>query len=127
MKYLRVYSDAEGDSHFEEVDVPVTHRRSPVSSASAEVSELVPASGVLFRRVVADHDPQTAHVAPRRQFVVHLAGEAEIEVSDGERRRVGPGDVVLVEDTFGKGHITRRVGEAERVTLFITLPDVGDG
>jgi hypothetical protein len=40
-----------------------------------------------------------------------LSGELEVEVSDGEIRRFGPGSVILVEDTSGKGHVSRVVGE----------------
>jgi quercetin dioxygenase-like cupin family protein len=126
VNYLRVYSDADGESHFEDVRVATSARRSPVSEARVEVSEPFPVTGLLFRHVVADHDPGTPHPAPRRQFVVHLAGAAEITVSDGERRRIKPGDVVLVEDTTGKGHITRRLGDTERVTLFVTLEERDD-
>lgn len=125
MNYLRVYTGADGETHFEDVRVPTTARRSPVSDARVEASELFPTTGVRFRRVVTDHDPGTPHPAPRRQFVVHLAGRAELEVSDGDRRRIGPGDVVLVEDTAGKGHITRRLGTEDRVTLFLPLADGG--
>jgi quercetin dioxygenase-like cupin family protein len=124
MRYLRVFADADGETHFEDVDVATAERRSPVSEARSEVSERIPVDGLLLRRVISDHDPAKPHPAPRRQFVVHLAGEAELEVSDGERRRIGPGDIVLVEDTTGKGHITRRIGETQRVTMFITLPTV---
>lgn len=120
MRYLRVYADAEGETHFEDVAVPTTSRRSPVSEALVEISDAFPVSGAIFRQVVADH-PGTPHPAPRRQFVVHLAGAAELVVSDGETRRIGPGDVVLVEDTTGKGHITRRLGDEDRVTLFLPL------
>lgn len=123
MDYLRVYTDPDGESRFEDVHIPTTRRQSPVSEAMVEISELFPVTGVLFRQVVADHDPDTPHTAPRRQFVVHLAGRAEMEVSDGERRLIGPGDVVLVEDTSGKGHITRRLGDEDRVTLFLLLDD----
>jgi quercetin dioxygenase-like cupin family protein len=63
------------------------------------------------------------HASPRRQFIVQLAGEVEIEVSDGEARRFGPGSVMLVEDVAGKGHTTRRVGDAVRDTLFLPLDD----
>jgi hypothetical protein len=42
--------------------------------------------------------------------MVKLAGEAEIIASDGERRQVGPGMVVLLEDTSGKGHYKSRPG-----------------
>jgi len=33
--------------------------------------------------------------------------EACAAISDGDRRRIGPGDLVLLEDTYGKGHVTR--------------------
>jgi hypothetical protein len=46
-----------------------------------------------------------------------------VEASDGEVRQIGPGTVMLAEDTSGKGHITRGVGAAERLSLFIPLPD----
>ena len=62
------------------------------------------------------------HNAPRRQFIVHLEGAVEVEASDGERRRFGPGDVVLVEDLEGRGHVTRWVGEGPRRTLFLPAP-----
>jgi quercetin dioxygenase-like cupin family protein len=123
MKYVRVYADAGGETHFEDVVVAAATRRSPVSDALVEISQPFPVSEAVFRHVVSDHDPDVPHSAPRRQFVVHLAGGAEIEVSDGERRRIGPGDVVLVEDTTGKGHITRRIGDENRVTLFLPLTE----
>jgi quercetin dioxygenase-like cupin family protein len=49
-----------------------------------------------------------------------LAGELEVQVSDGMVRTFGPGSVVLVEDTEGKGHISRVVG-TERVFM-VALP-----
>jgi hypothetical protein len=61
--------------------------------------------------------------APRRQYVVTLSGEAKVEASDGEIRRLGPGTIMLAEDTTGKVHITRGVGTVERLSLFIPIPD----
>jgi hypothetical protein len=57
------------------------------------------------------------------QFVVNLSSEVEIEVNDGEKRRFGPGSILLAEDVTGKGHISRGVGNPEHRTLFIPLPD----
>lgn len=122
MNYIRVYTDDDGETHFEDVTVPGQLRQSSVSQSQSLVSELIDADGVIFRRVVVEHETDRPHVAPRRQFVVHLQGEAEIEASDGEVRHLGPGSVVLVEDTHGKGHTTRKVGDVDRVTLFIPLP-----
>lgn len=44
-----------------------------------------------------------------RRYVVMISGHREMQVSDGTIFVVGPGDVTLVEDTTGKGHLTRGV------------------
>jgi hypothetical protein len=120
MHYVRIYTDDAGETHFEDVTLPSERQSSPVSTAQADVAAPLAATQAIFRRVVVDH-PDEPHVAPRRQLVINLAGEAEVEVSDGEVRRFGPGSVTLVEDLTGKGHITRRVGDVPRETLFVTL------
>jgi hypothetical protein len=122
VRYVRIYTDGDGETHFGDVDVEGARQRSSVSQVVAEVAPAIPAQGIVFRRVIEEDDSGAPHNAPRVQFVIHLAGESEIEVSDGETRRFGPGSVVLVEDTTGKGHVTRGVGGEERVTLFVALP-----
>ncbi len=117
MRYFRIYAGPDGESHFEDIDVPLH----PAPGGS-DLSALYPATGVIFRRSPADQYLDW-HPAPRRQFVVTLSGEAEVEASDGEVRRIGPGTVMLAEDTTGRGHITRGVGTAERLSIFIPLPD----
>jgi hypothetical protein len=61
------------------------------------------------------------HRAPRRQFVINLQGEAEIEMSDGQRRRIGPGSILLAEDTAGKGHIMRGLGQVDRISVTVPI------
>jgi hypothetical protein len=117
MRYFRIYADEQGESHFEDLELALEAR--PNGSA---YSELVPASGVIFRRTPADQFSDW-HPAPRRQFVITLSGAAEIEASDGEVRQVGPGSIMLAEDTTGKGHITRGIGDQERLSIFIPLPE----
>jgi len=63
------------------------------------------------------------HRAPRRQYVITLTGHAELEVAGGKKIAVGPGHVDLVEDTTGKGHITKVTGTDDRITLQLTLAD----
>ena len=117
MKYFRIYSDADGESHFEDFDVEFS-----TQARDSEYSELYPATGVIFRRSRADQFVDW-HAAPRKQFVVTLSGHAEVEASDGEVRQIGPGTIMLAEDVTGKGHITRGVGSEERLSLFIPVPD----
>ena len=66
----------------------------------------LPATGIVFRETTADYE-NSWHRAPRRQYVISLAGGISITASDGETRHIGTGEIVLVEDTTGKGQITR--------------------
>ena len=119
MTITRVYSDSDGDSHFEDVDISLQN-----AGEIGLLSDASPAEAVIFRENAPDYDYDW-HRAPQRQYVVLLDGEIELEVSDGERRRFRGGDVLLVEDTFGRGHRTRNVDAKPRRSLFITLPDDG--
>jgi hypothetical protein len=51
----------------------------------------------------------------------YLAGHVEGETSDGARRTIGPGAIVLLEDTEGKGHRSRVVGDREVVIAVVQL------
>jgi hypothetical protein len=115
MRYFRIYAGPDGESHFEDIEVTLNDR-----GRSSALSDPLPATGIIFRRSAPDEHIDW-HPAPRRQFVITLTGEAEITASDGEVRRVGAGSVMLAEDTTGKGHITRTVGGAERLSIFVPV------
>ena len=117
MNYFRIYTDDAGETHFEDLEIDL-----PDQGNDSWYSELWPATGVIFRKSRADQFIDW-HPAPRRQFVITLSGRAEVEASDGEIRQIGPGTIMLAEDTTGKGHITRGVGDEDRLSLFIPLPD----
>lgn len=123
MRYTRIYADDEGESHFEEVEVPTERQRAAESQLVGDVSAPVPVSGLVFRAIVEEDPAVERHNAPRRQFIVHLAGSAEVETSDGEFRTFGPGSVMLVEDTSGAGHRTRATSAEPRLTLVAPLAD----
>ncbi len=115
MKYTHLYAGADGESHFKDVEVPLSRGKS-----GQYLSELIKATGVIFRITGVDYDYDW-HNPSRRQFVVNLEGAVEIVASDGTIRRFGPGDIMLAEDTTGKGHISRAVNNQPRKSLFITL------
>jgi hypothetical protein len=115
MRVNRVYADAAGESHFDEIDIPLQDR-----GAIGRLSEPYPANGVIFRENDADYDFDW-HCAPQRQYIVLLDGAIELETSDGEKRRFGGGDILLVEDVTGRGHRTRTVDNRPRRSLFVTL------
>lgn len=121
MHYVRLYADELGDSQFEDIELPTSHLQSPVSSTVFEATDPLSVKGAAFRRVIKEMPDGEPHVAPRRQFIVHLEGNVEVETSRGEKRVFGPGAVLLAEDTTGQGHITRNLGPGMRVYLQIPL------
>jgi len=50
-----------------------------------------------------------------------MDGAIEIETSLGDKRIFNSGQVLLVEDTTGKGHRTKNINDAVRSSIFITL------
>lgn len=115
IKVVRIYTGPDNQSHFEDIQVPLKD-----GGKTGFLSELVKATGVIFRMTTGDYN-YDFHPAPRRQYVVNLEGEVEIEVGDGTRRILRTGDILLAEDTTGQGHISRAVAGKPRKSLFITL------
>lgn len=115
MNVLRVYTGDDNRSHLEEVEIPLT-----IAHAFGQMSELYKGEGVVFRETPADYD-SGFHNAPRRQYVVILAGTMELETGDGNKHRLGPGEILLGEDVAGEGHITRAIGGTPGKSLFIPL------
>jgi hypothetical protein len=118
--YTRIYCDAIGETHFEDVPVPVA----PIDFAppAPPVSVVAP---IRAERLILAEFPvawaSTWHPAPQRQFYFHLSGTLEVKVSDGQVRQFFPGSLILLEDITGKGHCTRVVGSAVVKGVFVQL------
>ena len=117
IKVTRLYTGADGKTKVEEYDVPLV-----AQGRGTELSEAVRVENLQFRRTNQDYNLDW-HPAPRRQYVVTLSGESEIELEGGRKLRLGPGHILLAEDTTGQGHISRAIGAQDRLSLFITLAD----
>ena len=116
MKITRVFSDANGDTHFDEITVPLTDH-----GAIGFLSNHYAVSKLQFRTVASDYD-YDFHCAPQKQYIVLLDGGIEIETSLGEKRSFLTGETLLVEDVAEKGHRTKNLERRERHSLFIHLP-----
>jgi hypothetical protein len=116
MRLFRLYTGDDGQSHLQEMSLSFT------PGQFAEQTAMQPAKGVTFSQMA----PGTFidwHTAPRRQYVITLAGGVEIGLGDGSVHRFGPGEGILAEDLTGKGHTTRAVGNEPRITVTIPLGD----
>ena len=115
MMIHRIYADADGESHF--ADLELSYVR---TTPGGRMTDPQPATGIVFREVARGHAPDW-RPAPRRQYIVNLGAPCVITASDGEVRTIGVGEVLLVEDTTGKGHLSREVGDALRECIYVTL------
>lgn len=112
MQIVRVFTGADGESHFEDL----------TPGQFAEIVNNVGAGPITLNRRPSPSFSDY-HTAPRRQYVVNLSGVAEFETADGSVRQLNPGDVLVAEDVTGHGHIARSIGDTFRISLAIPLAD----
>ena len=107
MTLTRMYTDSNGESHFEDVDVALHETDFAPPATPFYASSFSPASqyGFVSQPVgwIGDWHP-----SPHRLIAFVLTGIAEAEVSDGEIRTFKPGDILLHEDTTGSHYYLRR-------------------
>jgi quercetin dioxygenase-like cupin family protein len=110
----RLYTGPDGQTHAEEIEA--------LAPDGGNNYKLMANSGATLNRAppgrVADW-----HTAPRRQYVITLSGHGEVELNDGTKIELGPGSIDLAEDLTGKGHITRVIGNEDRITISIPVSD----
>jgi hypothetical protein len=121
MRCLRIYSTADGESHFDEVEISTTSRQVHPNAAAFAVSANYAATGIRFTRIPPNAGQVDWHAVPERVLTVRLDGSARYETSDGDERHVPAGSFVLFEDTHGKGHKSQHSPE-EQTVIWISLP-----
>jgi hypothetical protein len=115
MRIHNLYADAKGESHWRDIEVEWVEQ-----TPGGKLSKRLPATGIIFRQVPPSYDLDW-HPAPRRQYIINLDAGVQITASDGEARVIGAGEVVLVEDTHGKGHLSKAVGAKLRHCIFVPV------
>ena len=110
LTFPQLFSDAIGESHFGSVNLQLVTRNFAPPAEPFDVSDFAAATRYGFLRApngwVGD-----LHPSPMCMWVFVLSGEVEFEASDGERRRLPAGSAILLEDTTGKGHQSRVIGD----------------
>jgi hypothetical protein len=120
--YTRLFADAEGVSHFENVEVGLSPGFAAPPAEPAYFAPFAMTVGCVWVGALPGWKGDVPHPVPRRTLFVYLRGETEITASDGTVRRFGPGNVLLAEDVRGAGH-TSKVTATECIGLAFTLPE----
>src|SRR5262245_61483540 len=122
----RIFTGRDGLAHAEDIELKLNSRGATemLKATGAEFSVRPPTAGASASNTAASNpnDPGW-HTGPARQFVITLSGNSEVEVSGGVHVLAGPGHINLIEDTTGKGHITRNFGPEDRIALTIPLAE----
>ena len=120
MQYFRMFTDDQGESHIETLENSFELQDYAPPAPAFGISPAIEAA----RYVFVQFPPKWTspfHPAPRRQLCVMLSGEFEGETSDGSKAVLSAGDMVLMEDTSGKGHMAKTLGESEVQMVMIHL------
>jgi len=115
MRVHNLYVDDKGETHFRDIQVEWVEE-----GMAGKLSRRLPATGIIFRETKPDYDLDW-HPAPRRQYIINLDAGVQITASDGESRKIGAGEVILVEDTTGKGHLSKAVDNKIRNCIFVPI------
>ena len=108
----RIYTGPDNLAHAEEVEMNFT----------GDVSKMLQVTGAELHRGASGRVSDW-HRGPSRRYVITMSGRGELEVAGGKKIPVEPGHIELIEDTTGKGHITRVIGSEDRVTLHLLVAD----
>src|SRR6266699_2422324 len=115
MRVHNLYVDADGETHFRDIEVEWVEER-----RGSQLSRRLPATGIIFRKTAGEYDLDW-HTAPRRQYIINLDAGVRITASDGESRVIGAGEILLVEDVTGKGHLSKAIDGKLRHSAFIPI------
>nr|WP_174818971.1 cupin [Ruegeria atlantica] len=118
VKYYKLYVDAAGESHWDDIEVKVEERSFAPPAQAIEISEPEKVERVMFLRLRSGWD-EPIHPTPVAQRLICLAGTVHVTASDGEFRTISRGDVWHMEDKFGKGHHTKVTSEDDFEAVII--------
>jgi hypothetical protein len=118
LTYVHVFADSAGASHFREERFAF----SPGRDGNSSIHALEAKGGATLLRLKAGAF-EDWHNAPQAWYLIVLQGASEVTTSDGQARQFGPGSVVLLDDTAGKGHQTRAIGKVDHIAAVIPMAD----
>lgn len=101
MEFTRLFTDENGETHFEDVEIELLPVDFAPPAPPLNLSAFKEAKRFGFVNAPIGWSGDW-HPTPKRQVFVYISGQIEAKVSDGEVRVFGPGSITLLEDTTGK-------------------------
>ena len=123
LKYLRLFVDDRGVSHWEDCTLALETRDFAPPTTPLQVSDFLPAEGFAVLRFAPDWSGPW-HPSPYRQWVFLLSGSLTVTVGDGTDRSLSAGDVILLDDAGSRGHLTRVDGNQQAIAVGVRVADL---
>lgn len=122
MKFLKVYNTSNGQTRFGEVEVELRAGIDDKVSGTSRISPSETCKRFYFHELRPGYASGN-DFASRRQVCVLLSGRLELRLIDGEKRMVGPGDLVRLHDTAYEcpGRSMRVIGDEPARLLVLQL------
>jgi quercetin dioxygenase-like cupin family protein len=116
VQYVKLITDESGETHFADLAVDLASTDFAPPASPLNISAFTPATQYGYMHLpkgwIGDWHP-----SPARQILFILSGEGIVEASDGERRGFRAGDILLLEDTTGKGHFSKAGPEGALIAV----------
>ena len=122
LAFSRLVSTADGGSRFEALEIPVVLKDFAPPAQPFSVSSLSPATQTGFLHLPPGWIGEM-HPSPIRMWIFVVEGQMHFEASNGEARQIAPGSALLLEDTVGRGHFSRVLGQQPVTLAVVRLPE----
>ena len=116
LKYVKVHADENGETHFQDLEVPMQDADFAPPAPLIATSPHQTATGI----VAIGFPPGwfgDFHPAPKNQWMMLMSGTLELFVSDGEKRTFPTGAIVFLDEAGSKGHTTRVIGDETAIIM----------
>jgi len=120
-RYIRLYADEIGESHFEDLEIALVPVDFAPPAAPLNIAQFLPTAQSRWVGAPVGWGGEKPHRSPQRQIFCLLQGEYEVTASDTDVRRFAAGSVLLLEDTWGKGHSTRVISKDDVLIFGVVL------
>ena len=120
LSVTHIFTDRNGQTRKESIAMPFV-ASTPPDRGTLESALSLPARQIAIVRTSPDY-LSDFHSVTSRRYIIMLSGHREYEVADGQKFSIGPGEIMLVEDLTGRGHLTRGSGD-DAVNVIVALDD----
>ena len=122
LRFPRLIADGAQGTRFDTVEITVTSRQFAPPAAPFSVSSFETATQCGFLHLPVGWVGEQ-HPSPIRMWIYVLEGQMDFEASNGDVRRILPGSALLLEDTAGRGHSSRVVGDRPATLAVVRVPE----